>query len=169
MREYFQLCFTLLRLSYYKMRAYVRDWTLFRLKKLYIIINDDFFEEGECYGQALYTVNSALLLKCNQSLTTTLESRLFGSVIRALFFYRGGLGSIPSQGEYFQLCFTLLGYHVVRIFKCTPYYFLSWKQTVGSTLIRLLLKLTLLFAVKATKISSDDKADEVYCEWQENY
>ena len=48
--EIFQLCFTLLRLSCRKMGAPVRDWTFVRLKRLSVVINDDSFEEGECYG-----------------------------------------------------------------------------------------------------------------------
>ena len=46
----------------------------------------------------LHTKDSTLLLEYNQSLTTASESRLFGSVVRALLFYCGDLGSIPSQG-----------------------------------------------------------------------
>ena len=42
----------------------------------------------------------------NQSLTTASESRLFDSVVRALDFYLGGPGSIPTAGvRFFQLCF----------------------------------------------------------------
>ena len=39
-----------------------------------------------------------LLLVYNPSLTTASESRLFGSVVRAMVLYRGDPGSIPSQG-----------------------------------------------------------------------
>ena len=41
-----------------------------------------------------------------QSLTTASGSRLFGSVVRALDFYTGEPGSIPTTGgNCFQLCF----------------------------------------------------------------
>ena len=48
--EIFQLCSTLLRLSCRKMGAPVQDWTFDCLKRLSVIINGDFFDEGECYG-----------------------------------------------------------------------------------------------------------------------
>ena len=37
----------------HKLGAHVQDWTLFHLKRLSIIVNDDFLEEGECYGPSL--------------------------------------------------------------------------------------------------------------------
>ena len=46
----------------------------------------------------LHKVDFALLLVYNESLTTASGSRLFGSVVRALVFYRGDPGSIPSDG-----------------------------------------------------------------------
>ena len=46
----------------------------------------------------LHKVDFAELLVFNQSLTTASESRLFGSVVRALVSYRGDPGSIPSKG-----------------------------------------------------------------------
>ena len=54
-------------------------------------------------GQALspkylHKVDFAYLLVYNQSLTTASESRLFGSVVRALVLYRGDPGSNPSEG-----------------------------------------------------------------------
>ena len=54
-REIFQLCFTLLRLADRKMGAHVRDWTFVSPKMAYVIINDDSFEEGECYGPGTLT------------------------------------------------------------------------------------------------------------------
>ena len=79
-REIFQLCFTLLRISCRKMGAQVRDWTFIRLKRL------------------LHKVDFAYHLVYNQSLATASESRLFGSVVRALVFYQGDSSSIPSEG-----------------------------------------------------------------------
>ena len=56
-REFFQLCFTLLQLSYRKMGARPRlDICL--PKKAFVIIIDDFFEEGECYGPGILTIIS---------------------------------------------------------------------------------------------------------------
>ena len=46
----------------------------------------------------LHMVDFAYLLVYNQSLTTASESRLFGSVVRALVSYWGDPGSIPSKG-----------------------------------------------------------------------
>ena len=46
----------------------------------------------------LHKVDFAWLLVYNQSLTTASESRLFGSVVRALVLYWGDPGSIPSEG-----------------------------------------------------------------------
>ena len=53
-----------------------------RLKRLSVIINDDFFEEGECYGPGTLTYIStkgrfSIALVYNQSLTT--ESSLWHS------------------------------------------------------------------------------------------
>ena len=39
------------------MGAHIRDWTLFCLKRLSVIINDDFFEEGECNGPGSLTLH----------------------------------------------------------------------------------------------------------------
>ena len=85
------------------MGAHVRDWTFVRLKRLSVIINDDSFEEGECYRPDTLTYISTqgrfrIASVFKQSLTTASESRLFGSVVRALVFYRGDPGSIPSVG-----------------------------------------------------------------------
>ena len=41
--------------------------------------------------------SSFFFLVYNQSLKTVSESRLFGSVVRALVLYRGDPGSIPSE------------------------------------------------------------------------
>ena len=52
-----------------------------------------------------------------QSLTTMSGSQFFGSVVRALDFYLGGLGLDPMEGgKFFQLCFISLycNFHVVR-------------------------------------------------------
>ena len=46
----------------------------------------------------LHKVDFAKLLVYNQFLTTASESRLFGSVVRALVFYQGDPGLIPSKG-----------------------------------------------------------------------
>ena len=60
-------------------------------------------KRGSVTGKALspiylHKVDFAKLLVYYQSLTTASESRLFGSVVRALVFYRGDPGSIPSDG-----------------------------------------------------------------------
>ena len=94
------------------MEAHIRDWTLFCLKRLSVIINDDFFEERECYGPELspyISTNSKfrIALVYNQSLTTVSESRLFGSVVRALFLYRG-------MGIFSAMLYTCYGYSVIR-------------------------------------------------------
>ena len=57
----------------------------------------------KCYGPDTLTYISTqgrfrIASVFNQSLTTASESRLFGSVVRALVFYRGDPGSIPSVG-----------------------------------------------------------------------
>ena len=57
----------------------------------------------------LHKVDFAYLLVYNQSLTTASQSRLFGTVVRALVLYRGDQGLILSKSqEMFQLCLTLL-------------------------------------------------------------
>ena len=64
----------------------------------------------------LHKVDFAQLLVYNQSLTTESESRLFGSVVRALILYQGDPGSIPSKGmgNFFSYALLFYGYHVVR-------------------------------------------------------
>ena len=57
----------------------------------------------------LHKVDFAQLLVYYQSLTTASESRLFGSVERALFFTGPTRLRFPARArKYFQLCFTLL-------------------------------------------------------------
>ena len=51
--KFMPFLFTLLRLKCRKMEAHVRDWTFVCLKRPFVIINDDYFGEGECYWQAL--------------------------------------------------------------------------------------------------------------------
>ena len=53
----------------------------------------------------------AQLLVYNQSLTTASESRLFGSVVKALILYRDDPSLIPGN---FQLALLCYGYHVVK-------------------------------------------------------
>ena len=71
-------------------------------------------KRGSVTGQALsliylHKVDLALLLVYNHSLTTASESRLFGSVVRALVLYRATCVRFPAEAlEIFQLCFTLL-------------------------------------------------------------
>ena len=60
-------------------------------------------KRGSVTGQALspiylHKVDFAYLLVYNQFLTTVSESRLFGSVVRALVSYQGDPGSIASEG-----------------------------------------------------------------------
>ena len=84
----------------------VRDRTLLSRTWLHVIINDDFLEKGECYDLALlpsiiylgrFRIRS--LKKYIQSRTTASESRLFGSVARALGPDRPG--STPTTGGTF--------------------------------------------------------------------
>ena len=67
-----------------------------------VIINDDFFEAGECYGPALLTDCLPRQIMHSfkvyiQSLTTASGSRLFGSVVGELDFCPGNHGSVPFR------------------------------------------------------------------------
>ena len=53
----------------------------------------------------LHTVDSTLLLEYNQSVTTTSESRLFGSVVRVSSIVATLDRFLVRAWEYFQLCF----------------------------------------------------------------
>ena len=110
---FFQLCFIpLLRLSCRKMGA--RPGLDFICRKwLHVIINDDFLPwkggvlrpSTPTFDYLPWQITHSFLVDI-QSLTTASESRLFGSVVRALDFYPGGPGSIPRKdGIFFQLCF----------------------------------------------------------------
>ena len=53
--KFMPFLFSLLRLKCRKMEAHVLDWTMVCLKRPFVIINDDSFEEGECYGKGTLT------------------------------------------------------------------------------------------------------------------
>ena len=108
----------------------VRDYTLLPWKWLHVILNDDFFEKGECYDLALLPSIICLgrfCIACILSLTAVASGCwLFGSVVRALDFYPGKPGSNPTVGgKFFQLCF----FPLLRISSCKNIFFLffSWK------------------------------------------
>ena len=81
-------------------------------------------KRGSVTGQAnsplyLLKVDFAQHLEYNQSLTTATESPLFGSVVRALVFYRGDPGSIPS--EYVGIFSAMLYILWLSCLKTSPY------------------------------------------------
>ena len=101
----------------------VRDWTLFRRKWLYVIINDDFLEKGECYCLALlpsiiclgrlciackYIFNHWRMRQGVDSLAQWLEHWIFNREDRVRF---------PGKTEYFfsYASFLCYGCRVVRI------------------------------------------------------
>ena len=89
----------------------VRDWTLIHRTWLHVIINDDFLEEGECYGLSLLPsiiCLGKLRIACTYifNVWQMRQGRLFGSVVKALDFYPDRLGTKPTiGGKFFQLCF----------------------------------------------------------------
>ena len=93
---------------------------LFRWKWLHVIINDNFLEEGECYG--LLLLPSIICLGRFRIACTYIfnrwqlrEGRLFSSVVRALGFYLGRQGSNPMvDGKFSAILHSFVTTHVVR-------------------------------------------------------
>ena len=108
-RKYFQLGFIPVLWLLCRKMGLVRDQTLLCWKWLCVIINDDFLEKGGMLQPTFFYLPwqiSHSLYVYIQSLTTESESRLFGSVVRALDFYPGRPCSNPTiGGKFFQLCF----------------------------------------------------------------
>ena len=120
------MIYSLLRLSCRKMGARPgldlilhRNGLILRQYVFQVIKDENFLEEGECYGRKLYLPHN--LQVYIQSLTTASGSRLFCSVVEHWIIDPAArFRFTPKSWDFFHpnlLCFVLCyDFHVVRLF-----------------------------------------------------
>ena len=85
------------------MGTHVQDWTFDRLKRLSVIINNDFFEEGECYGRGTLSYIQVNLAMSNLLISNTQPMSKWPSIPE----------HFPYIALYFKPVYVQLGYHEI--------------------------------------------------------